>query len=145
MFMGLASRIDKGMVASSSLVGGPGMLHKPYSVLVHYPLYCGALYIIYVGLGLLVGLIVFILHIYILYIGSKYSHFSHHSNLSCLVYSVHCVRRFLTRRGLISISSIHFLGVDYSLIIYFCYFYAISGTWLHNMESLHIGIVIPAS
>ena len=79
------------------------MLHKPYSVLVHYPLYCGALYIIYVGLGLLVVLLVVIVHLYLLYIGRRYSHFSHHSILSYLVYSLHCVRRLLPRRGLIFI------------------------------------------
>ena len=100
---------------------------------MHYSLYCDALHIIYVDLGLLVGLLVVIVHLCLLYIGRRYSHFSHHSILSCLVYSVHCVRRFLPRRGLIFISAIHFLGMDYSLIDYFCSFYAIFGTLLHNI------------
>ena len=101
----------------------------PYSV-AHYPLYYGALHIIYVGLGLIVGLLVVIVHHYLLYTGRGYSHLNHHIILSCLV---HCVRRFLLRRGLIFIFVIHFLGVDYSLIIYFFSFYAISGIWLHNI------------
>ena len=101
--------------------------------MAHYPLYCGALHIIYVGLGLLVGLLVVIVHLYLLYIGRRYFHFSHHIILSCLVYSIHYVRRFLPRRGLIFISTIHLLGVDYCLIFYFCSFYPISGTWLHNI------------
>ena len=91
---------------------GSGMLSPywwhitPYSV-AHYPLYCGALHIIYVGLGLLVGLLVFIVHLYLLYIRKRYSHISHHIIVSCLVYLVHCVRRFLPRRGLIFIFVIH--------------------------------------
>ena len=101
--------------------------------MAHFSLYCGALHIIYVGLGLLLGLLVVILHLYLLYIGRSYSHFSHHIILSCIVYPVHCVRRFLHRRGLIFTSHIHLLGMDYSLIVYFCSFYAISGTWLHNI------------
>ena len=56
--------------------------------------------------------------------------FWHHIILSCLV---HCIRRFLPRSVLIFISTIHILGVDYSLIIYFCSFYAIFGIWLHNI------------
>ena len=101
----------------------------PYSV-AHYPLYCGALHIIYVGLGLIVGLLVVIVHHYLLNIERIYSHFSYHIILSCLV---HCVRRFLHWRGLIFISTIHLLIVDYSLILYFFSFYAISGIWLHNI------------
>ena len=101
--------------------------------MAHYSLYCGALHIIYVGLGLLVGLLVVIVHIYLLYIGRIYSHFIHHSILSCLVYSIHCVKRFLAQRGLIFISTIHFLGVYFSLIVYFLSFYSIFGTLLHNI------------
>ena len=103
----------------------------PY-IVVHYILF---MYVIYVWLGLLVGLLFAIVHLYLLYIGRRYSHFSYHiSILSCLVYSVHCVRRFLPRRGLIFIFGTHFLGVDYSLIVYFFSFYAISGIWLHNIR-----------
>ena len=105
---------------------------------MHYPLYCGALHIIYVVLVLLVGLLVFIVHIYLLYIERRCSHFSHHSILSCLVYSLY----YLRRRGLIFIFAIHFLGMDYSLIVYFYSFYAISRTWLHNIwyQSSFLGI-----
>ena len=88
------------------------MLHiTPYSV-AHYPLHCGALHIIYVVLGRLVVIV----HLCIIYIGRQYSHLSQHCILSCLVYLVHCVRRFLPQRGLIFISAIHILGVDYSLM-----------------------------
>ena len=96
---------------------------------MHYSLYCGTLHIIYVSLDLLV----FIVHLCLLYIWRVYSHFSHHCILSCLVYSIHCVRRFLPWRGLISISVIRFLCMDYSLIVYFFSFYAIFGNWLHNI------------
>ena len=110
----------------------------PYSV-AHYPLYCGALHIMYVGLGLIVGLLVVIVHNYLLYIGRRYSHLYHHIILHCLV---HCVRRFLPRRGLIFISAIHLLDVDYSLIVYFFSFYAISGIWLHNTMLVWIYLVM---
>ena len=98
--------------------------------MAHYPLYCGALHIHCVGLGLIVGLLFVIVHHYLLYIGRRYSHLYHHIILYCLV---HCVRRFLPRRGLMFISDIHILGVYYSPIIYFFYFYAISRIWLHNL------------
>ena len=101
--------------------------------MAHYPLHSSALNIIYVGLGLLVGSLVVIVHLYLLYIGRKYSHFSHHSILYCLVYSIHCVRMFLPRILLIFISVIHSLCMDYSLIIYFFSFFSISRTWLHNI------------
>ena len=72
----------------------------PYRV-AHYPLYCGALYIIDVGLGLLVGLLVAIVHLCLLYIGQRYFHYIHHGILSRLMYLGHCVRRLLPQRGLI--------------------------------------------
>ena len=112
----------------------------PYSVAL-YPLYGGVLDIIDVGLGLLVGLLAIIAHLYLLYIGRRHSHFSHRIILSCLVYIVHCVRKFYPQIGLIFISDIHFLGMDYSLIIYFFSFYAISGTWLHKMNQSNVEAV----
>ena len=86
-------------------------------------------YILFMSAWVLMGLLVVILHLCLLYIGRRYSHFSHHIILSFLV---HCVRRFLPRRGLIFISVIHLLGVDYSLIFYLFSFYAISRIWLPN-------------
>ena len=59
------------------------------------PLYGGVLHIIDVGFGLLVSLLVFIVHLCLLCIGRIYFHVSHHCILSCLRYTVHCVKRFL--------------------------------------------------
>ena len=59
---------------------------SPYSVAL-YPLYGGVLHIIDVVLGLLVGLLVVIVHLCLLYIGMRYSYFSHHCILSHLVLS----------------------------------------------------------
>ena len=56
-------------------------------------------------------LLVVIVHLFLLYIGRIYSHFIHHSILSCLVYSVHCVSMLLPRRALKKID------------IYLCYSY----------------------
>ena len=49
--------------------------------MAHYPLCCGALHIIYVGFCLLVVIV----HLGLLYIGRRYSHFSHHCILSCVL------------------------------------------------------------
>ena len=78
------------------------------SIVWHFTLYGGVLHIIDVGLGLLVGLLVHIVHQCPLYIGSRYFHVSMHCILSCLGYTVHCVRRFLPRRGLLFIDVIHY-------------------------------------
>ena len=90
-------------------------------------LYCGALHIIDVDLGLLVDQLVAIVNLCLLYIGRIYSHFIHHSMLSFLVYSVHCVMRFhpskridiylcysLLRCGLLS---------DCLFLLFLCYFW----------------------
>ena len=49
-----------------------------------YPLYGGVLHIIEVGLGLLVGLLVVIVHLCLLCIRRIYSHVSKHCILPCL-------------------------------------------------------------
>ena len=102
--------------------------------MAHCPLYCGVLHISDVVLGLIVGLLVVIVHLGLLYIKRRYFHLSHDCILSCLGYTVHCVRRFLPRRGLSFIYILHYEGVYYSLLVYFFSFYAISGSWLHNIS-----------
>ena len=72
--------------------------------MAHYPLYCGVLHIIDFGLGILVALLVVIVHLGILYIERIYCHLNHRCFLSCIVYSVHCVRRFLPHIFLVFIS-----------------------------------------
>ena len=49
-----------------------------------YPIYGGILHIIDVGLGILVGLLVVIVHLCLLYIGRRYFHLSKNFILSCL-------------------------------------------------------------
>ena len=49
------------------------------------------------------GLLVVIVHLCLLYIKRRYFHVSNHCILFSLMYLVHCVRRFLPRRGLLFI------------------------------------------
>ena len=93
-----------------------------------YPLYGGVLHIIYVVLGLSVVIV----HLCLLYIGSRYFHLRKHCILSCLGCTIQCVRRFLRQTKIVFIYIIRYWVIDYSLLVYFCSFYAIYGTWFHK-------------
>ena len=91
-----------------------------------YPLYGGVLHIIDVGLGLLVGLLVFIVHFCILYLGRRYSHDSKHCILYFLRYtSTMCKEVPPSKRIIIYLCSSflrHGLLSSCLFLIFLCYF-----------------------
>ena len=78
-------------VDDTTFLKGRGMLSPkwwdiPPYIVAHYPLYGGVLHIIDVVLSPLVGLLVVIVHLFLLYIWRRYFHFRKHCIWSCLGY-----------------------------------------------------------